>query len=695
MNETLDSRTDALGTADIKKLIFSLGAPAIAAQLINMLYNMVDRMYIGHIEDIGKLALTGVGVCLPIILIISAFAALFGMGGAPRASIFLGKGNKTAGERILGSCFTLLVAASILLTAAIELWAEPVLFMFGASEDTIGYALDYILIYGLGTVFVQLTLGLNQFISAQGFAKTSMLTVLIGAVCNIALDPVFIFALDMGVKGAALATVISQCVSTVWILVFLTGKKTVLRLRPKYMLPVPKVFLPCVALGVSPFIMQSTESLLSVCFNTSLQKYGGDPAVGSMTVLTSIFQLAFLPLLGLSQGVSPIISYNYGAKNADRVRQAFRLLLLYCVVYITVVWVAIQLFPKLFVNIFNNDPEFVRYASRALRIYTATLIVMGVQVSCQQSFIALGNAKSSIIAAVMRKIVILIPMIYILPAVNIVQEKDIAVFMAEPVSDFLAASFTAILFSVHFKKAMAEIEPPRDRWKQSRFFEFLRKAIMFFTGPMDTIWQEEFDGEPSIFVCNHDRAYGPIAMCVQFDHCKELRPWINHEVLSFKTMPPYVRQDYWYPPDKWYTKILDYTAAYFYSLIIPPIMRGSACIPVYHDTKVMSTLRASVDAIRQGHHIMLFPEHPSGYGEYSADVFTGFVSLGRLVQRRTGKTVSFYPTFVDWKAREIRVGAPIRYNSQENFELQAENISHTVAEHFERKGFEGGSAAEA
>lgn len=685
-NEILDSQTDALGTENIKKLIFRLGAPAIAAQLINMLYNMVDRMYIGHIEGIGKLALTGVGVCLPIILIISAFAALFGMGGAPRASIFLGRGDKTSGERILGNSFTLLVASSLILTAAIELWAQPLLFLFGASENTIDYALDYILIYGLGTVFVQLTLGLNQFISAQGFAKTSMLTVLIGAICNIVLDPIFIFALNMGVKGAALATIISQCISTVWILIFLSGKKTVLRLRLKYMLPVPRVFLPCIALGVSPFIMQSTESLLSVCFNTSLQKYGGDLAVGSMTILTSVFQLAFLPLAGLSQGVSPIISYNYGAKNAGRIREAFRLLLLYCVIYVSVIWAAIQLFPQAFVNIFNNDAELVDYASRALRIYTSTLIVMGVQISCQQSFIALGNAKYSILGAVMRKIIILIPMIYILPAVNIVPEKDIAVFMAEPVSDVLAATFTAILFAVYFKKVMAEIEPAKDRWKQSRYFEFLRKAIMFFTGPMKTTWQEEFDGEPSVFVCNHDRAYGPIAMCVQFDHCRELRPWINHEVLSFKTMPAYVRQDYWYPPDKWYTKILDYTAAYFYSLIIPPIMRGSACIPVYHDTGVMSTLRASVDAIKHGYHIMLFPEHPSGYGEYSADVFTGFVSLGRLVQRRTGKAVSFYPTYVDWKAREIRVGAPIRYNSGEDFEAQAENISRLVAEHFEKKG---------
>lgn len=690
-----NNSTEALGTERIGKLILRLAAPAIAGQLINMLYNMVDRMYIGHIADIGQLALTGVGVCLPIIMIISAFAALVAMGSAPRASIFLGKGDKNSAEHILGNSFTLLAIAAVILTFAVRHWAEPLLMTFGASENTIEYALDYIMIYALGTIFVQMTLGLNAFISAQGFAKTSMLTVIIGAVLNIILDPIFIFGMKMDVSGAALATIISQCVSMVWIIFFLTGKKTVVHLRVKYMKLSPKVFLPCLALGLSPFVMQFTESVLAVCFNTSLYKYGGDLAVGAMTILSSVFQLAFLPLVGLGQGVSPIISYNYGAKRPDRVREAFRKFLLTCVGFAFILWSAVQLFPQVFVKIFNNEPELVTYASRALRIYTAALIAMGVQSACQQCFVALGDAKSSLICALMRKVIILIPMIYILPATGLFTEKDLAVFTAEPVSDTLAAIFTASLFAFKFKKLMAGMDGPGgpgkssvDKWKQSRLFGFLRKFLLLVTGKRKTIWATEFDGEPSVFVCNHDRAYGPIAMNVQFDHCKELRPWINYEVLSFKTMPDYVRGDFWYPPDKWYTKILDYTLAYFYALIIPPILRGSGCIPVYHDTKVMSTLKSSVEALKAGYHIMLFPEHPSGYGEYTSDVFTGFVSLGRLMQRRTGRSVSFYPTYVDWKGREIRVGKPIRYSAEEAFDSQAEKISKAVEAHFQARGLE-------
>lgn len=686
MNEARKPQTDSLGTESVGKLFFRLAMPAIAAQLINLLYNLVDRMYIGHIEGIGKLALTGVGVCLPIIMVISAFAALFSMGGAPRASIFLGRGDKESGERIMGNSFALLVMIAVVITAVIQLWAQPLLMLFGASENTISHALDYMLIYGMGTIFVQLTLGLNAFISAQGFAKTSMLTVLIGAVMNIILDPIFIFALGMGVKGAALATIISQCASMVWILLFLTGKKTVLRLKLKNMVPKPKVFLPCLVLGLSPFIMQSTESLLSACFNTSLLKYGGDTAVGAMTILTSVFQLTLLPILGLGQGAQPIMSYNYGARKPDRVRKTFRLLFFCCAGYALLLWAAVQLFPEVFILIFNDDPELIGYTVRAMRRYFAVSFVLGVQMSCQQGFIALGDAKSSLAAALMRKIVILIPMIYIMPALNVIAEKDMAVFTAEPISDFIAASFTVILFSIRFKKLMGEIEPPRGRWEQSRFFAFLRWLLKIVTPSMKTLWSREFDGEPAVFVCNHDRAYGPIAMCVHFDRSREIRPWINHEVLSAKTMPAYVRKDFWYPPDKWYTKILDYTLAYFYSAIIPPILRGSACIPVYHDTGVMSTLRSSVDALKNGFHIILFPEHPTGYNEYGQDVFNGFISLGRLLDRRADKTLSFYPTFVDWKGREIRIAPPIPYDPEADFDLQAQQISEITSAYFQREG---------
>ena len=449
------NQSAALATEPVGKLLLKLSAPAIAAQIVNLLYNMVDRIYIGHIDKIGDLALTGVGVCFPLIMIISAFAALVGMGAAPRASIFMGKGDKATAEKILGNSFTLLLCVSAVLTVVFVFFAKPILLTFGASENTIGYAMEYMSIYSFGTVFVQMTLGLNAFISAQGFAKISMMTVLIGAVCNIILDPVFIFGLNMGVKGAAIATVISQFISMVWILKFLTGSKTELRIRKENLKLNPKIFLPCMALGLSPFIMQATESLISVCFNSSLLKYGGDIAVGSMTILTSVMTFSILPLQGLCQGSQPIISYNYGAKNAGRVKQGFKLTLVSCLVFSVTVWALVMLFPQNFIKLFNNNPELVDFASHALRIYMAVNCVFGAQIACQQTFIALGNAKCSLFLALLRKIILLIPLIYILP--QFISNKTNAVFLAEPVADIIAVSCTVVLFTVQFRKSMKEL----------------------------------------------------------------------------------------------------------------------------------------------------------------------------------------------------------------------------------------------
>ena len=452
------NQTEELGTCSVGKLLFKLAIPAIAAQIINLLYNLVDRMYIGHIANVGKLALTGVGVCLPLIMIISAFAALVSMGGAPRASIFLGKGEKDNAEKTLGNSFTLLIIISIILTIIFLLFSKDLLLLFGASENTIEYATSYMKIYSLGTIFVQLTLGLNAFISAQGFAKTSMLTVLIGAITNIILDPILIFGLNMGVAGAALATIISQSLSMIWILFFLTGKKTTLKIRKKHLHLSKEIILPSIALGLSPFIMQATESLITVCFNSSLLKYGGDIAVGAMTILTSVMQFSMLPLTGLTQGGQPIISYNFGAKNAERVKKAFKLLLISCLTYSTILWAAAIIYPQLFVLIFNNDAELVDFASRALRIYMAVSCIFGIQIACQQTFIALGNAKTSLFLALLRKVILLIPLIYIMPM--FMADKTTAVFMSEPVADILAVATTAILFIVQFNKSMKEISNP-------------------------------------------------------------------------------------------------------------------------------------------------------------------------------------------------------------------------------------------
>lgn len=448
---------DFLAKEPIGRLLLKLALPTVAAQIINMLYNIVDRIYIGHIKGVGALALTGVGVCMPIIMIVTAFAALVGNGGAPRASIFMGKGENDAAEKTLGNCFALQIMISVVLTAVLLIWNRDLLMDFGASENTIEYAVSYMNIYAVGTIFVQLTLGMNAFITAQGFAKTGMLSVLIGAVANIILDPIFIFGFGLGVRGAALATIISQAASCTWVLLFLFGKKTVLKIRVKNMGLQKKIILPSIALGLATFIMQASESVISVCFNSSLLKYGGDIAVGAMTILTSVMQFAMLPLQGLGQGAQPIISYNYGAKNVERVKNAFWLLLKVSLSYAVLLWAFIMIFPQGFAGMFTSDPELLIFTKTALRIYTACLFLFGIQMACQMTFTSLGKAGSSIIVAVMRKFVLLIPLIYIMPVI-LSNKKDIAVYMAEPIADFFAVSFTAVLFFFQFRKCMRQIE---------------------------------------------------------------------------------------------------------------------------------------------------------------------------------------------------------------------------------------------
>jgi putative MATE family efflux protein len=458
VNEVLimTDKKEMLGEAPVGKLLFRLALPTVVAQLINMLYNIVDRIYIGHMPDVGDLALTGVGVCMPIVMIVSAFAALVSSGGAPRASIFMGKKDIQRAEQTLGGCFGLQLIVSVLLTIVLLIWNRDLLLAFGASENTIKYATEYMNVYAIGTVFVQVTLGMNAFITAQGFTKVSMVSVIVGAVSNIILDPIFIYALDMGVRGAALATIISQGLSCVWVITFLSGKSSILKLRTKNFVPVPRIVLPCIALGTATFIMQASESVISACFNSSLFEYGGDIAVGAMTILTSVMQFAMLPAQGIAQGAQPILSYNYGAKNADRVRRTYKILLRTCLIYSVTLWTAVMLFPSAFVSIFTPDAELITFASRALRIYFAGMVLFGVQIACQMTFVSLGNAPSSVIVAVVRKFVLLLPLIYVMP--NLVSNRTLGVYMAEPIADVIAVTFTAILFAFQFKKALKKIE---------------------------------------------------------------------------------------------------------------------------------------------------------------------------------------------------------------------------------------------
>ncbi len=445
-----------LGTEKISKLLFKLAVPSVVAQLVNLLYNMVDRVYIGHMAEVGSLALTGVGVCMPVIMLVSAFACLVGMGGAPQVSICMGKKEYDKAEKIMGNCLIFLIAISIILTATFLIFGERLLMVFGASANTIGFAMDYMRIYVLGTIFVQLALGMNMFITCQGFTKVSMMSVVIGAVLNIILDPILIFVFDLGVKGAALATIISQAVSAVWVVAFLAGKKTGIRLKKKYFKIDFKVLAPCIGLGVSPFIMQATESVINVCFNSSLLKYGGDLAVGAMTVLATVMQFSMLPLQGLTQGAQPITSYNYGAGNAKRVKESFSLLLKVCLAYSMLLWLLVMLMPDKFVMMFNSDLNLVEYGSWAMRIYFAVSGIFGIQVACQQTFIAIGNAKTSLFLAILRKILLLIPLIYILPM--FFENKAMAVYLAEPVADAIAVITTGILFIRSFRKTIKRME---------------------------------------------------------------------------------------------------------------------------------------------------------------------------------------------------------------------------------------------
>lgn len=447
-----NSNTQIMGTEKIPKLLAQLAIPAVVAQIINLLYNIVDRIYIGHIPDIGASALTGVGLFTPILMLINAFAMLAGSGGAPRASIAMGQQDHKTAEKIMGNCFSLLLILSVILTAVFYISSPQLLRLFGASDATLPYAVEYTRIYILGSIFVLIVMGMNPFITTQGFAKISMLTTVIGAVINIILDPIFIFVLDMGVKGAALATVLSQAVGAVWILFFLSGKKTILHLRTENFKLEKNIILPCLALGISTFVMLSTESILSISFTSSLSRYGGDIAVGSMTIITSVNQLVTMPLQGICQGGQPIISYNFGAGNTERVKQAFFTQFKVCILFSTISWGILLFVPHIFAGLFSSDSALVEYTAWALRIYMAGIFSVGFQISCQQSFMALGQAKVSLFLACLRKIILLIPLIFILPM--FIKNQVFAVFLAEPISDILAATVTTTTFLTRFNRIL-------------------------------------------------------------------------------------------------------------------------------------------------------------------------------------------------------------------------------------------------
>lgn len=449
-------KENKMATMNIPRLFFAMALPAIVGQVINLLYNMVDRIFVGQMPEVGALAITGMGVSMPIITLISAFSSFVGMGASPLAAMRMGEGKTDEAERILSNSVSLLLGFSIILTAIFYYFRVLILTAFGASENTLPYALEYTEIYVLGTVFVQLALGLNPMISCQGYALTSMLTVTIGAVLNIILDPILIYGFDMGVRGAAIATVFSQAVSAFWVIRFLGGHKSKIRIRRRWLRPQLKTVSSILLLGISPFIMQSTESLLTVTFNRQLLQFGSDLYVGAMSILATVSSLMFLPLVGFTQGAGPILSFNYGARDPKRVREAFKVLFTCCMGYSMLFYVLIMLFPTPIVRLFTADQTLINATLWALRIYMALYFILGAQIACQQSFIALGQARISLFLALLRKIILLIPLILLLP--NFFQDKVFAVFLAEPVADLLAAMCTVIFFFRFFNQKMREME---------------------------------------------------------------------------------------------------------------------------------------------------------------------------------------------------------------------------------------------
>ena len=450
MKNKVNKKSVDLGKDSIRALLLKLAIPAIASQIVNVLYNIVDRVFIGHIPDVGSLALTGVGVSFPIVILISSFAALFSYGAATRSSIYLGRKDKETAEKILGNSLTSLLLASVVLSILVLIFKDKLLHIFGASPNTISYGLEYISIYALGTIFVHITLGMNVFISVQGFSTVAMRTVIIGAITNIILDPIFIYGMGMGVRGAALATIISQAISSFHALRFLMGDRTTIKIRKSCIHLDKKILLPAVALGVAPFIMQSTESVLMLAFNYNLLKFGGDLAVGTMTITSSLMQFALLPVDGITLGGQAIISYNFGANNFKRVKEAFKIQTIASVSFTTILWTLLMIFPGLFAKIFTSDIELIANTSWAIRVFFASIFLFGLQLSCQQSFIAFSDARTSTFLAIFRKIIVLIPLIFILP--RFLENKVFAVFLSEPIADTIAVLTTVSMFRIKFKK---------------------------------------------------------------------------------------------------------------------------------------------------------------------------------------------------------------------------------------------------
>ena len=675
------TQTGAPGTAGVGGRRLRRAVSALAWALLLLLSALTDMLFVGRMAGESASALAGLGLCRPLILLLAAFAVLAGLGGARSAARSTGKDGREAAEKALGNSVTLLLILSAVLTPALRLLPEELLCALGAGGKALFYASAYLRVYSLGTVFVLLTLGLSAFVALRGFPTAGLLAMRAGVLANAALDALFIFGYDLGVVGAAWGTVASQALSAALLLAFFMGKKSPVRLRLTYMRPDKEALRGCLGAGFLPFLPLAAESATLAYFNVALFKYLDEAAVGAMALVSGVLALFFLPLAGFALGALPALRQGFAAKRPDRIKGAVLLLLGVCALYAFGLWGVVQLWPQGFVRLFCDDVGLLYAAASALRLYFAAACVLGVQLTFQAVLVALGRVKSAVFIALLHR-ALLISFIYVLPGLLLQTLGRSAVWLAAPAADAVSTLLAGAIFLPGFRGALAQSVD--EHW-QSGFFRFLRKAILLCTGPMKTVWEEPFSGAPSVFVCNHDRAFGPIAMNVQFEHCTNIRPWINAQVLSEREAPAYIREDYWWDPNKWYAPILSRTLAYFYALLIPPILRWADCVPVYHNTGVMSTLRASVKTLSDGKHLLLFPERPAGFRQYGTEISSGFVSVGKLYYGREKQSVHFYPAWVDWKGREIQVGKPLVYDPTVKYEEQAAAIASAIEDFFAQR----------
>lgn len=642
---------------------------------------LAERLTVGRIPQTGQLALGALAAVFPLVLAALAGAVLVGKSGAKEASRLLSLGKQEEAEQMLGSSFCLLIFCGLLLTAGFQLVGAELLQLAGAGKESLPLALDYLNTYSLGLVFVLLTWGLNAFLTAQGRLWESAAALLAAAATALFLTPLLTLRFGLGLPGAALAGLVAHGISALLMTLALAVKKTSLGLRIASLIPGIKTFKIGLHQGLSAFLLLLGEGLIFALLNRRLFRLEGELGLAVLTVLTGVLALFLLPLMGLAKGAKPLLQARFAKDDTEHVKRTAGLLILLSLGFSVVLWAAVQLRPQTFFRLFGGEERLADFGLPLLRLFSAGACLLGLQTALRQVLSAVGAERNLPAAVPPRSRILMLIFIFVLPGLSGRFSKTALILLAQPLADFFAAAFALALFLRGFHRALEGGAVYAER-RQGRLFRLLRLVIALFTPRMETVWEEPFSGAPSVFVCNHDRAFGPIAMCVHFPLCREIRPWINAQVLSPRETPQYVREDYWWNPDKWTAPIFDYSLAYLMALLIPPILRGADSVPVYHDAGVMATLRASVKTLSDGKHLLLFPERPTGYHQYDTEIFDGFVSVGRLYYKRSRERVHFYPAFVDWESKKITVGKPLVYDPSVDHTIQAPRTAKAIEAYF-------------